>query len=1271
MTSDYTEEFDDALIQKFEQDWMQGKADEISAYLPPAQDPNFCSTLEELARIDLEFHWKTYHKDPERAIQPRPVEDYIAAHPELETVKLGLIKDEFELANRYGTAPSAQEYAHRFGEVVDGVDLRNVLRSIASEASESGNGKAEVVKPGTTLGHYEIIHEYGRGSFGAVWRAADARFGRQIAVKQLGQRLATDAEMRRQFISEARVTANLEHPGIVPVYDISDDDGSHAYYTMRLIQGQTMAEAIDQLHSIDSRSSEYELLRQRLLQAFVDACQTILYAHSQGVIHRDIKPQNMIVGKYGETILLDWGLASIIDVQHEAEKAQKVSVKAPLSYDQQILSPAESIQQLRGSVTGTPAYMPPEQARGDFAAIDQCSDVYSLGATLYHIITGVVPFTNGPLDNLLERVKAGDIPMAHETNARAEPALSSIAAKAMEVAPKDRYQSVDGLLTDVQRFLADQPVSAYRDSLVAQAARWIRKNPTAAASTAMSALFLIIATAAGLIINNSFRSREQMRVRDLEIAAERAEATALSQIQSSRFESAANMLMRAEELVQDEPLLEPLASRLAVRRDRTKRIVDFYRFSGQAQEETFFSRVSRSSVYCQAALDQLNVLTNPDWWTALPDDDLTPAQQDQLTKEVYRIICLLASMRLAETSNTMADFSMLVNPKKLDPDDPVLRMFHACGYAAERASRFRSSRGMKLIEELDEFARGQRKMIDLVGLAPLNSIDSAVMGSIMDNNVPASGPVRMAISAFLDLRDPNVVARQWLNDALKDNPDWFWLPMFMGLNLSNTGEPEAAVKVITHAVGIRPDYWVGYQYRAWASTRAALQKDLDPKRKETFLASARRDIQRAMDIEKDNSTLFWIQAIVLIQSEATPGEIRQAMTNALALHPKHSDLNEGHYSAVSQTFYAFVREFVASQADADSLSSQFRFLDAAGLLWQGKNAEAIEVCDQGLANSADDVDLQALRQLAILDQQIDPDAEPISYPPTHPLALQFALANAKLYRAQGHKDKELAELLAAERVAMSTWQKSVVKLSRARHYVESNQASMALPLIDSAIEIDHASDLSKLYESAKQNSATDVVARCKQFMDYIAPRMPDPNHPNVIVQPALMNGDFELGLSYYWGRYETDTETATWNNVGRSRTTVEGVSENTKQGQRSLAIRIESPIEEDSFGIMTQDLPVTADQQYEISFWARGDELSQDSSRVGMIDPSNLENAEFVTLPAGSYDWQKFTLSVKAASNSLPVSIWCQGSGSLYIDDIRITARTNDEEIRSLATVAK
>ncbi len=165
---------------------------------------------------------------------------------------------------------------------------------------------------------------------------------------------------------------------------------------------------------------------------------------------------------------------------------------------------------------GTPVYMPPEQAREEITAISIRSDVYSLGATLYHFPTGVVPFTDGPLDGLLELVRTGSIPEAHKLNPRVEKPLSAIAAKAMSVRAFDRYKSAAALSEDVQKFLADQSVPAYQDSWLARASRWGAKTKTTTALMAVTTVFSFLAVVAGLTINNAWNVREEKRITDLQ-----------------------------------------------------------------------------------------------------------------------------------------------------------------------------------------------------------------------------------------------------------------------------------------------------------------------------------------------------------------------------------------------------------------------------------------------------------------------------------------------------------------------------------------------------------------------------------------------------------------------------------------------------------------------------------------------------------------------------------------------------------------------------------
>lgn len=1235
-------EFDDDRIQQFEKDWISGNPGDLGSYLPAGSDPRYLGTLEELVHIDLEFRWKNCKRsDP--GDRPPPVERYLDQFPELQPLQIGLIKSEFELSYSQNDQPSVQAYVDRFASRVDPQELRPALQDLSDDIQRFSD-----VKPGATLDHYEITAEQGRGGFGAVWRANDTKLGRRIAVKQLGRRLAKDNESRRRFISEARVTAQLEHPGIVPVYDISNQDDEHAYYTMRLIQGQTLAEAIESLHRLDPKSSGFELLRQRLIQSFIDTCQTIEYAHSQGVVHRDLKPQNIIVGDYGETILLDWGLASVL------EPVDDPTATISLKDDPLILDSSESVQTLRGRVVGTPAYMSPEQARGEFESINRRSDVYSLGATLYHLITGNVPFTNGSLDELLDRVKSGDLPPAHDANPDVEKALSAIAAKAMRLQPAARYDSVSQLLDDVQKFRADQPVSAYRDPLVARAARWIRKNPTAAATATLIVLFGLLAATAGIWVTSAWKAREEKRISNLQIAAERAEATALSQIRSGRFDSATNTLGQAIALVSDEPRLSTLSVRLAERQQRTGKIVEFYRFSRQAQEETFFDRISRSAKYSQAALDQLGVLTNHDWWAELPDQDLTPLQRDQLRIEAYRIIGLLSCMRLVETANTAFSFDLLTEPKQIAADDPVARLFRASGFAASQGIRFRDSRAMRIVKDIGDFASGNRTEVDLTGMVPQNSIDAAIMGSILDNNVPARGPARTAVSALVGFQDPNDVAHQWLDAALRDNPDWFWLPVFMGVNLLKTGEPDDAIKILSHAVGVRPNYWVGYQFRAWASTIAARKQRLTRKQKTALLNSASRDIQRAMDLEKNSSSLFWIKAAILIQQDAPHSQIIQSFIRALSLHPTANDLQEGHYSAISATFYNMIQEFVADHGESnEDLPARMYLVHSAGLLWQGKHDEALRVSTQGLEKFPDNDELQRLRRLIHAIQSPNDQSRVISLEPDSPFAWNIAMANAAILRNLGQAQQQRTQLQNALQVGQAVWQKSSTLLQLAEALVESGREAEAIDYVQNAIALDPAVDLLQLLDSAKEHSAEQIIAICSRQQAFIQPKV-GMQDDKLIDQPALLNAGFELGLSYHWSAYTQRTAAASWNNFGLSNTVAETETDEANSGQRSLSIEIDCPANPDCFGIMTQTVPVSKKQTYEISCWAKAVGLGQGAVRVGVINSDHPDPANYVTLDSGSYPWKKFSTTVTTDAGHLPVSIWAQGSGHVYIDDIRV-----------------
>jgi serine/threonine protein kinase len=237
-------------------------------------------------------------------------------------------------------------------------------------------------------GRYSIKGEQGRGGIGRVLIAFDEHIGREIAVKELLPEKGpsgtppSDSPIRKtgaaaaRFLREARITGQLEHPGIVPVYELGKRPDSSLYYTMKLVRGKTLAEKLHDCHSLRDRL--------QLLHHFLDLCQTIAYAHSRGVIHRDIKPQNVMVGEFGETVVLDWGLAKV--------KGQKDIRADAIERDLKLIKEAGAGETVAGKPIGTPAYMSPEQADGRIEEIDEQSDVWSLGAVLYEILTGKPPF---------------------------------------------------------------------------------------------------------------------------------------------------------------------------------------------------------------------------------------------------------------------------------------------------------------------------------------------------------------------------------------------------------------------------------------------------------------------------------------------------------------------------------------------------------------------------------------------------------------------------------------------------------------------------------------------------------------------------------------------------------------------------------------------------------------------------------------------------------------------------------------------------------------
>ena len=309
---------------------------------------------------------------------------------------------------------------------------------------------------------------------GVIWRAQDQELGREVAVKQLKPELLADRRTQARFVAEARLTAQLEHPGIVPIYDLGHLDSAEPYYTMKLVRGRTLAEEVARLHA-QVAGNERQVEQLRLLTAFLAVTRAMAFAHARGIIHRDLKPDNIILGDYGETLILDWGLAKIVD-----QEAAPMTAASLYPDDLQVTQ--------RGALLGTPVYMSPEQMAGKIDELDARIDVYALGAILYQMLTGRRPFEAATFAQLQRQILESRPVPPRSLQPAIPQALQAICLKAMSRRPEDRYASAAELAADLECHLADEPVTAYPEPIRLRLARWSRRHRVLVTSAGVALL---------------------------------------------------------------------------------------------------------------------------------------------------------------------------------------------------------------------------------------------------------------------------------------------------------------------------------------------------------------------------------------------------------------------------------------------------------------------------------------------------------------------------------------------------------------------------------------------------------------------------------------------------------------------------------------------------------------------------------------------------------------------------------------------------------------
>ena len=425
-----------------------------------------------------------------------------------------------------------------------GVDLDGVRR----DRSESLLGLEE------DGWKYEIGEEVARGGMGSILAARDHSIRRHVALKVMRQEQRANSESVVRFVEEAQVTGQLEHPNIIPVHELGVDGVGNVFYTMKFVEGVSLQDILE-----DVRAGEAPALTQyplnHLLNIFLKICDAIAFAHSKGVIHRDLKPGNIMVGRYGEVLVLDWGLAKVVGGETAADPAGEAdSAPSELTLEW-IKEHIDSVRQdgdsgeyltMEGAILGTPLFMAPEQAYGRIGQLDGRTDIYALGAILYNILTLHPPVEGDTSQAVLLRVAHGQITPVSEYNSqstaagklkgrdilkrrdltmlghcpdlRAPESLAAVAMKALAQTPADRYQSVSELQREIESYQSGHATVAEDAGFIRQFRLLIGRNK--GVSLSISAAVLVLLVVAGLAFARV--TREKSRAVAAGIAAEHA-----------------------------------------------------------------------------------------------------------------------------------------------------------------------------------------------------------------------------------------------------------------------------------------------------------------------------------------------------------------------------------------------------------------------------------------------------------------------------------------------------------------------------------------------------------------------------------------------------------------------------------------------------------------------------------------------------------------------------------------------------------------------------
>ena len=823
----------------------------------------------------------------------------------------------------------------------------HVVETIATEATHVGPG-----------GRYRVLRPHARGGLGEVFVAHDKELHRDVALKQIKQEHAKEMNSRARFTMEAEITGRLEHPGVVPVYGLGTDAKGCPFYVMRFIQGDSLKEAIQRFHRTNpltgagagveevaagtSNGSRRPMKKRelssnvefrQLLGRFVDVCDAIQYAHSRGVLHRDLKPGNIMLGRDGETLVVDWGLAKLMGHRSDSGDADEATMHSASGS-------GSSITQM-GQTVGTPQYMSPEQASGKLDEIGTESDVYSLGSTFYSVLTGQAPFPEPSkvgTGEVLRKVQRGEFAPPRAVRRGIPPALDAICLKAMALVPNQRYASPRELANDVERWLADAAVKAYRNPMY-RVRLWVKNHRTAVASAC--AVLVLLAAALGYFGNRFVRIN-----RDIEQHFTQAGLL----VAAGDFDRAKEELAVAATLADDPLVSEHWSTDVA---DRQKKLGQYERFLNASRAARFYVPEGVDSFsdmrdagtsdeladLCRSALNEFRVLEDAEWKTSLEPSLFSDKQRELIGDEVGELLVNLA-MRTAfvfednEAGNrtTREALEMLDRAEELIAFGPGINSLRMLWYRRINEDEKANAAG-DVAKELAKQHSQKPHVIDQYVMAQTAQVISkdpkAAISRYHELLKLRPNHFRSQFglfSCYMDLKDLDG-QRRHLEACIALDPQNALLNYLRGMSFFTEGDYRRAYDDFDTSVRKNDKFAIGYFYRGRMNVVF-----------EDWLA-ADEDFTQAVSLDRKYSSAYYWRAIARAKLGQYEGAVADA-ESALELSP--DDALTQYYTA-----RAYAQAVGAAQADRQNRPQSEELAD------QYKQ-KAVQILRRGIEQGFDD-----------------------------------------------------------------------------------------------------------------------------------------------------------------------------------------------------------------------------------------------------------------------------------------------------------------------------